>query len=92
MGSQSEGWSYWPITDNAKPTTARAGAAFPGNDWIAFPNGDEYLSNLGSSSPALLNSLAKLREQHLQAVANLLLAIDTGNVELYLNHQFKCPN
>jgi len=33
-----------------------------------------------------------MREQHLEAVANLLRAIDTGNVELYLNHQFKCPN
>jgi len=53
--------TYWPIAGNGKPTTARAGAAFPGNDWIAFPNGDEYLSNLGSSSPVLLNSLANLR-------------------------------
>jgi hypothetical protein len=32
-----------------------------------------------------------LRQQHLRAVANLINAIDKGNVELYLNIQFKCP-
>jgi hypothetical protein len=82
---------YSPLARNGKPATAKAGAAFPGNDWIAFPGGDGYLTNLGNASPQLLDSLANLRQQHLQAVTNLLKAIDKGNVALYLNNQFKCP-
>jgi hypothetical protein len=83
--------SYSPIANNGQPTTAKAGIAFPGNDWIAFPNGDQYLSNLGTASPQLLSALATLRQQHLQAVGNLLRAIDKGNVGTYLDTQFKCP-
>ena len=83
--------TYSPLANNGKPTTAKAGAAFPGNDWIAFPGGDGYLTNLGNPSPQLLKDLANLRQQHLQAVTNLLRAIDKGNVVLYLNNQFKCP-
>jgi hypothetical protein len=83
--------TYSPIGNNGNPTTAKAGAAFPGNDWIAFPGGDGYLTNLGQPSQQLLNALAVLRQQHLQAVANLLNAIDKGNVTQYLNNGFKCP-
>jgi hypothetical protein len=83
--------TYFPIAGNGNPATAKAGAAFPGNDWIAFPGGDGYLTNLGHPSTQLLNSLANLRQQHLQAVTNLLNAIGKGNVSLYLNNQFKCP-
>jgi len=82
--------TYSPIGNNGKPTTAKAGAAFPGNDWIAFPGGDGYLTNVGNS-PRLLSALAALRQQHLQAVANLLKAIHKGTVNLYLNNQFSCP-
>jgi hypothetical protein len=82
--------TYSPLAANGKPATAKAGAAFPGNDWIAFPAGDGYLTNLGNPSPQLLQALGNLRQQHLQAVANLLRAIDKGNVSLYLNNQFKC--
>jgi hypothetical protein len=35
--------------------------------------------------------LASLRRQHLQAVADLLEAIDKGKVDQYLNQQFSCP-
>ena len=52
--------------------------------------GDQYLANLGNPPQRLLDDLAKLRQQHLEAVANLLGAIDKGNVSNYLNHQFKC--
>jgi hypothetical protein len=83
--------TYVTRNNNGQPTTAKAGIAFPGNDWLAFPDGDQYLMRLGESSPLLLSQLAALRQLHLQAVASLLSAIDKGNVSVYLNHQFKCP-
>ena len=82
---------YSPIASNGNLTTAKAGAAFPGNDWIAFPGGEGYLKNLGQPSQQVLSALAVLRQQHLHAVANLLNAIDMGNVTQYLNSGFKCP-
>ncbi len=82
---------YLPLDRNGNPTTATGGAAFPGNDWVAFPGGDGYLSNLGNPSTQLLSELNSLRQEHLQAVANLLSAIDSGNVGNYLNFQFRCP-
>jgi hypothetical protein len=84
------GATYVTLNNHGQPTTAKAGISFPGNDWIAFPNGDQYLAQLGSDSPQLLSQLAALRQQHLQAVANLLNAIENGKVSLYLNNQFRC--
>src|SRR6185295_7220273 len=66
--------TYFPLKNNVTPTTARAGIAFPGNDWLAFPGGDQYLANVGGTSQ-LLDELAVLRQKHLTAVANLLQAI-----------------
>jgi len=83
--------SYSPLTRNDKPTTATAGVAFPGNDWIASPDGQGYLANLGNPSAQLLKELAALRQKHLQAVTNLLKAINNGNVAHYLNNDFRCP-
>jgi hypothetical protein len=83
--------TYVTLNNNGQPTTAKAGIAFPGNDWIAFPQGDQYLTNLGNASPQVLVELAALRQQHLQAVAALLDAIGKGKVDQYLGHQFSCP-
>ena len=82
--------TYFPRKSNGTPTTARAGIAFPGNDWLAFPNGDQYLANVGGSSQ-LRSELAALREKHLVAVESLLEAIADNRVEQYLAHQFRCP-
>jgi hypothetical protein len=82
--------SYSPLKNNGAPTTARAGVAFPGNDWLASPEGDQYLENIGSS-PQLWSDLAALRQQHLDAVASLLDAIEADQVEEYLASQFTCP-
>ena len=68
----------------------QAGIAFPGNDWLAFPGGEQYLTNLGNPSQQLLNELAALRLLHLQAVAALVDAIDAGKIKLYLEHRFSC--
>ncbi|HSE38944.1 MAG TPA: hypothetical protein VLG74_16705 [Blastocatellia bacterium] len=90
--STTPGATYVTLNNNGQPTTAKAGISFPGNDWIAFPNGDQYLANLGNPSQQLLNELAALRQQHLQAVADLLSAIERGKVDIYLNHQFQCAS
>ena len=82
---------YFPLKNNGTPTTARAGIAFPGNDWVASPEGNDYLANIGGT-PQLREALAALRAKHLTAVENLLAAIDDDRVELYLEHQFRCPN
>ena len=81
--------SYSPLKNNGTPTTARAGVAFPGNDWLAFPGGDQYLDNVGTSAE-LRKALADLREQHQAAVNRLLAAIDGDLVEEYLTTQFTC--
>ncbi len=82
--------TYFPLKSSGAPTTARAGIAFPGNDWLAFPAGDQYLANIGGT-PQLVAELAVLRQQHLTAVANLLNAIVENRVEAHLRG-FRCPN
>jgi hypothetical protein len=84
------GATYSPLNNNGQPTTGKAGISFPENDWLAFPNGDQYLAKLNNLSPQLLNALADLRQRHLQAVANLVDAIRRNKVSVYLNHQFRC--
>ncbi len=83
--------TYSPLEKNGTPTTATAGAAFPGNDWKSSPDGQGYLSKLVNPSPQLLNELAALRQKHLRAVADLLKAINNGDLWGYLGDQFKCP-
>ena len=83
--------TYSPTKNNGTPTTARAGIAFPVNDWLGFPEGDQYLANIGSD-PQLLSALAALRQKHRAAVDSLLLAIAENRVVLYLTQQFSCPN
>jgi hypothetical protein len=82
---------YFPLKNNGTPTTARAGIAFPGNDWLAFPAGDQYLQNVGGP-PELVDALTVLRQQHLSAAASLLAAIDRNHVDAYLERGFTCPN
>ena len=83
--------SYFPLKSSGAPTTARAGIAFPGNDWLAFPAGDQYLANVGST-PQLVAELSALRQKHLTAVENLLQAIRNNRVDAYLGNGFRCPN
>jgi hypothetical protein len=82
---------YFPLKNNGTPTTARAGIAFPGNDWLTFPAGDQYLANVGGT-PQMLDELAVLRQKHLTAVRSLLKAIVDDRVEAYLERGFRCPN
>jgi hypothetical protein len=83
--------SYSPLKNNDAPTTARAGVAFPENDWLMFREGEQYLANVGESAQ-LRSELAVLRLRHLDAVARLLEAIEDDAVAEYFATQFTCPN
>lgn len=89
--STTTGATYVPLNNNGEPTTAKAGIAFPGNDWVAFPDGDQYLTNLNEPSAELLEALAALRQQHRLIAGDLVNAIERGKLSQYLNHpQFNC--
>ena len=81
--------TYMPRRPNGMPTTAEAGVSFPFNDWTAFPDGDQYLANVGGSAQ-LRSELDALRARHLDAVAQLLDAIEENRVDEYLATQFSC--
>jgi hypothetical protein len=89
--SATQGATYVTLNNNGRPTTDKAGIAFPGNDWFEFPDGDQYLSKLGNLSTDALFALAEMREQHLQAVGDLVAAIESGNLSSYLTTGFTCP-
>ena len=89
--ADDSGAVYFPLKNNGEPTTMRAGIAFPGNDWITFREGEEYLSRLGTPSAQLLDALAALRQAHLDAVHDLVNAILSRQLPQYLGDQFACP-
>lgn len=86
--SRTPGATYAPLRPGGQPRTATAGAAFPGDGWKT-PGGG-YLENL-PRTPALKKDLERLRQWHLQAVANLVQAINQGDVTSYLSGGFACP-
>src|SRR5262245_49022853 len=86
--SDTPGATYVTLSRNGRATTAKAGVAFPGNDWLAFPDGDQYLAIFNNPSADLLNALSALRQQHRGAVDDLLNAIDTNNLNAYLGNLF----
>ena len=80
---------YFPRKNHGAPTTERAGIAFPGNDWLASPDGGEYLANIGGT-PDLVKDLRELQSRHLLAVQELLGAIANDRVDEFLA-EFSCP-
>lgn len=64
---------YTPIDSMGTPGLFEGGAAFPGNDWVLSPNGEEYLGRI----PAVNHrSLRKLRLDHLRFTRDALRLID----------------
>jgi hypothetical protein len=53
--------TYAPIVDGS-PSLFRGSAAFPGNDWVAHPRGEEYLERLPRR---IHDELRRLRRAHL---------------------------
>ncbi len=66
------GVEYTPVV-NRMPSLFTGGAAFPGNDWTASPNGEEYLSRIPRQSH---RGLARIRAFHLRATGEVLRRLD----------------
>ena len=65
---------YGPLDDNSDPTSAQAGVAFRGNDWLADPDGSGYLDNVAQDPDADLRrrrNLNQWRAFHLRSVEEL---------------------
>ena len=59
---------YTPVV-NGVPTLFQGGAAFPGNDWVLNPRGEEYLARIPAESH---RALARIRAFHLRATQEVL--------------------
>jgi hypothetical protein len=66
------GVEYTPIVDG-QPSLFTGGAAFPGNDWTDFPQGQDYLSRIPAQSH---RALRKIRDGHLRFTRDALRKID----------------
>src|SRR5262245_13473559 len=66
------GVEYTPIV-NGTPSLFQGGAAFPGNDWIVSPNGEEYLARIPVQSH---RALARIRAFHLRVTREVLRRLD----------------
>jgi hypothetical protein len=81
------GVEYTPIIDG-KPSLFVGSAAFPGNDWVVFPDGEDYLSRLPRR---VHDELARLRGFHLSFTRKVLRKLqrhDADHRELlqFVNH------
>ena len=66
------GVEYTPIVGGV-PSLFQGGAAFPGNDWVASPRGEDYLSRLPAASHA---GLRALRLAHLRFTREALKLLE----------------
>ena len=66
------GVEYTPAINGA-PALFQGGAAFPGNDWIVNPRGEEYLSRI---PPQSHRALGRIRAFHLRATQEVLRQLD----------------
>jgi len=69
------GVEYTPIV-NGVPSLFTGGAAFPGNDWIASPRGEDYLDRIPEQSH---RALARIRAFVLQVTREVLRKLEHGN-------------
>src|SRR4029453_4762353 len=66
------GVEYTPIV-GGNPSLFAGGAAFPGNDWIQSPRGEEYLARIPSQAPS---DLGRIRAFHLSVTRKVLRRIE----------------
>jgi len=66
------GVEYTPIV-NGQPTLFEGGAAFPGNDWVVNPRGEDYLARI---PPQSHRALARIRAFHLSATRDVLRRLE----------------
>jgi hypothetical protein len=66
------GVEYTPVV-SGQPSLFTGGAAFPGNDWIASPAGEDYLARIPSESH---RALARIRAFHLRVTREVLRKLE----------------
>jgi hypothetical protein len=77
------GVEYTPIVGGV-PSLFQGGAAFPGNDWTASPNGEEYLARIPAAAH---HALSRLRDFTLRVTEKVLRRIKQGRHEVV---EFSC--
>ena len=82
------GVEYTPIV-NGVPSLFTGGAAFPGNNWIASPRGEDYLERIPEQSH---RALARIRAFVLQVTREVLRKLEHGNDRSHDNNaiSFDC--
>jgi len=76
------GVEYTPVVNGA-PALFTGGAAFPGNDWVVSPHGEEYLSRIPAPSH---RALRRIRAFHLRVTMEVLRKLDRDH-----DHDHKRP-
>ncbi len=69
------GLEYTPIV-NGQPGLFQGGAAFPGNDWVQSPAGEEYLARIPAQSH---KALRQLRAIQLRIMKEVVKKLDRGH-------------
>jgi hypothetical protein len=77
------GVEYTPIVGGV-PSLFQGGAAFPGNDWTASPEGQEYLARIPSAAH---QTLGRIRDFHLRVTRKVLRRIEQGKHDVV---EFSC--
>jgi hypothetical protein len=73
------GLEYTPLVAGV-PSLFRGGAAFPGNDWISSPGGEEYLARIPvASHPAL----RRIRSYQLRITREVLRQLGSGSTAAF---------
>jgi hypothetical protein len=81
--AQRFGVEYTPIVAGV-PSLFHGGAAFPGNDWTASPQGQEYLARIPAAAH---HALGRIRDFHLRVTRKVLRRIEDGRHDVV---EFSC--
>jgi hypothetical protein len=87
QAAEETGVEYTPIVDG-QPALFQGSAAFPGNDWVAHPRGEDYLARL---PVRIHDELRRLRQVHLRFTRQILAELRRGHaddreLEQFLRH------
>lgn len=66
------GLEYTPVV-NGTPSLFEGGAAFPGNDWVVSPDGEEYLARIPAGAH---RALARIRAFHLTVTREVVRELE----------------
>jgi hypothetical protein len=77
QAAQEAGVEYTPIIGGV-PSLFQGSAAFPGNDWVAHPRGEDYLGRLPHR---IHGALGRIRDFHLSFTRKVLRKIRRGDAD-----------